>query len=660
LKLAPSPPDTGLALATNPNAAATTENARRVIAYGLRNPFRLAVRPGTNEIWLGDVGWSTWEEINRLANPTARVVNFGWPCYEGNARQTGYDAANLKICEDLYALTTPATTAPYFAYRHGQRINASDDCALGGGASLSGLSFQFYAGGAYPPEYDGALFVADYSRRCIWSITRGPDNLPNKGAVRPFVSPAAGPVDLEISPRGELFYADLDGGTIRRIVFGAGPTSCPAGQFLAEYFAGTTPTTTPAVRSCEPAPLTHEWGSGSPAGVGPDNFSARWTGTFSFPAAADYTFTAESDDGMRVWVDDVPLIDEWRVQTRTTFTATRALTAGSHTVRVEWFDGTGPAVANLSWSAGSPPQPQILTPAAGTTWQVGDTISFTGSATDPEDGTLPASALSWAMILEHCPSACHEHPLQTWAGVSGASITAPDHEYPSHLLLELTATDSQGQSTTVSRQLDPTTVTVTLASQPSGAQLTLGQRTAAAPVVGTLLQGGTTTVSAPAQQIVGGATRRFGGWSDGGLATHNVTAATALNLTATYTLPCPQGQYWAQYFANATVTGTPVRSVCETAPLNRGYAAGSPAGLPADNFSVRWDGSFRFTGGSTTFSGSSDNGMRVWLDGAQIVDRWTTAGPWTLTRSVLAGVHTVRVDYVERTGTAFVRLSWSP
>ena len=64
--------------------ASSDPNARRIIAYGLRNPFRFAFRPGTHEIWLGDVGWNTTEEINRVPNPAdATVENFGWPCYEG-------------------------------------------------------------------------------------------------------------------------------------------------------------------------------------------------------------------------------------------------------------------------------------------------------------------------------------------------------------------------------------------------------------------------------------------------------------------------------------------------------------------------------------------------------------------------------------------------
>ena len=118
-------PATGAGLPDNPMASSTDANARRIVAYGLRNPFRITTRPGTNEVWIGDVGWNEWEEINRLVSPTAAPVdNFGWPCYEGDGRQGGYDAANLNVCENLYAEGTGAVVAPYFRYHHNDLVAA--------------------------------------------------------------------------------------------------------------------------------------------------------------------------------------------------------------------------------------------------------------------------------------------------------------------------------------------------------------------------------------------------------------------------------------------------------------------------------------------------------------------------------------------------------
>ncbi|CAA9269317.1 MAG: Cytochrome c551/c552 [uncultured Blastococcus sp.] len=660
-------PDTGAAMPDNPNVGAADLNAKRIVAYGLRNPFRLTTRPGTDEVWLGDVGWSTFEEVNRLVAPRSGVANFGWPCYEGDGRQGAYDAANLSICENLYA-QTGADTKPYFPYRHGQPLNASDNCNVARGSSSSGLSFSFYSGGPYPAEYDGALFFSDYSRNCVWVMTKGTDGLPNRVNAKPFVSTAAGPVDLELSPQGELYYADLNGGTIRRIMYGTpGPTSCPVSQYLAEYFPNKTLTGGPSVTACEPAPLTHDWGAGAPAGVGPDNFSARWTGTFDFPSSTTYTFTAVSDDGIKVWVDDVLLIDQWRDQAATTFTASRSLTAGAHRVKVEWFETGGDAVAKLGWTGGvsnTAPVPQISTPAAGATWKVGDTIAFSGSASDAEDGSVPDGSLFWEVVLQHCPAECHPHPVQSWTG-AGGSFVAPDHEYPSHLELRLTATDTRGQTGTTSRRLDPQTVAITLASQPAGLQLTLGQRTAAAPVTGTFIVGGTASLSAISPQTLSGTSYTFAGWSDGGGQSHNITApGTATTYTATYTAspsPCGMGQYRAEYFANRTLSGAPAASGCEAGPLDRNWGSRGPAGVGQNNFSARWTGTVTFTGGNTTFTGASDDGMRVWLDGALVIDRWGSPGTWQTTpRTVSPGPHTVRVEYFEKTGNALVRVGWTP
>ena len=164
-------------------------------------------------------------------------------------------------------------------------------------------------------------------------------------------------------------------------------------------------------------------------------------------------------------------------------------------------------------------------------------INFSGSGTDPQDGTLPASALSWSLILNHCPSNCHSHPLQDFVGVSSGSFTAPDHEYPSNLELVLTATDSGGLTSTARVTLQPQTVSLTFTSSPSGLQLVLNGTSAATPFTRTVIAGSTNTISAPSPQTLNGASYAFASWSDGGAQTHVISAGSTASYGAVYLAP---------------------------------------------------------------------------------------------------------------------------
>jgi hypothetical protein len=166
---------------------------------------------------------------------------------------------------------------------------------------------------------------------------------------------------------------------------------------------------------------------------------------------------------------------------------------------------------------------------------VGKTISFSGSATDQQEGALAASQLSWSLILHHCPSNCHTHPLQSFTGVAGGSFDAPDHEYPSYLELRLTATDSEGLTDTRSVQLDPRTVALSFKTSPVGLKLAVNGSVATAPFSRTVIVGSNNTISAISPQSLGQTTYAFRFWSDGRAQTHNITApATATTYTATY------------------------------------------------------------------------------------------------------------------------------
>jgi hypothetical protein len=182
----------------------------------------------------------------------------------------------------------------------------------------------------------------------------------------------------------------------------------------------------------------------------------------------------------------------------------------------------------------TPPSAVIDTPTTDTTWRVGDIITFSGHATDPQQGALGAAALAWSLVLQHCPSTCHEHPVRTWTGTASGSFVAPDHEYPSHLELRLTATDSGGLSTTTNVRLDPQTVDLTFGTTPAGLTLAVGSTSQTSPFTRTAILGSTLSVSAPSPQASGGTTYEFVGWSDGGAQTHNIVASAPGSRVATY------------------------------------------------------------------------------------------------------------------------------
>ena len=205
----------------NPLAGATDPNARRIIASGLRNPFRITNRPGTDEIWVGDVGWNDWEEINRIISRTdVAVTNFGWPCYEGPSnRQSGYDGANLNICENLYAQAGRRDRALLRLPPHqpGRAERDLPDRELLD--RRAGVRVRCRPRTPTRPSTTTPCSSPTTPATASGSCPRVPTASPAPGQVRTFVAGAANPVNLENGPGGDLFYVDFDGGTIRRISY---------------------------------------------------------------------------------------------------------------------------------------------------------------------------------------------------------------------------------------------------------------------------------------------------------------------------------------------------------------------------------------------------------------------------------------------------------
>ena len=109
--------------------------------------------------------------------------------------------------------------------------------------------------------------------------------------------------------------------------------------------------------------MNFNWDSGSPdASIGADTFSVRWTGRVTPPFSETYRFYANTDDGVRLWVNNVKLVDNWIDQGPTEASGTITLTAGvRYDIRMEYYEKVGSALVQLLWS--SPSLPKQIIPA---------------------------------------------------------------------------------------------------------------------------------------------------------------------------------------------------------------------------------------------------------------------------------------------------------
>ena len=494
-------PSTGAGVPANPlyDSAHPSANRSRILAYGLRNPFRFTVSPADGHVWLGDVGWRTWEELDSFDPAANTPANFGWPCYEGSARQPEYEAVGLNICNNLYAEGPGAVHAPQLQYSHFAPVYPGDPCAVpGDGSAITGVAF--YDGGAFPSGYDGGLFFTDYARHCIWWAPAGAGGAPDLTHVQAFDQGVAAPVGLEIGPDGALYYPDIALGAVFRVQHSAGnrPPEAKA-------------TATP---SSGDLPLTVQFdalAAGNPS-VDPDpgdTLSFAWDldgdGAYddSTDPAPSHTYAAAAvvNVGLRV-SDDHGLTD-------------------SDTVRID--------------AGNSPPVATITGPTAGLQWATGDPLEFQGVATDPDEGALPASALDWKIQLHHCVSvdACHTHLVASFQGAD-FEIAAPDHYYPAYLSATLTATDSQGLKTETTLDLQPATVALTAQTQPQGLQVALDGVSGPAPLSVTAIRGSVNSVSTRSPQALGASTFEWRAWSDGGGRAHDLVGDASKTLTASF------------------------------------------------------------------------------------------------------------------------------
>jgi hypothetical protein len=402
---------------------------------------------------------------------------------------------------------------------------------------------------------------------------------------------------------GKLFGTggDAEGPFWVRIIVGPTPTPQPKiTAWRGEYYANRYLTGDPVLVR-DDTTVTFDWGTTAPmAKVPADRFSVRWTRTLSF-GGGTYRFNARSDDGVRMWVDGQLIIDQWHDASGVTYSAERALSAGSHTLRVEYYENEGAAKVQVWWellgdfpqwraeyfsNAGLSGAPKLVRNDA--------SVDFNWGRSAPATG-IPADGFSarWTRVL--------------W--FEGG-------------LYRLHAAVDDGVRLYVDDAL----------------------------VIDAWQDGTRREITADRNLAAGNHTLRIEYYEQSGDAVIRVW----WEKLAQY--PDWKGEYWS----NRGLSGSPAL-VRNDVNVDFNWGKSAPAtNLPVDGFSARWTRTAEFDGATYRFRVKVDDGVRMWVDDQLILDAWQDGAVREVTaeRALTRGAHRLRVEYYERTGDARIRLWW--
>jgi glucose/arabinose dehydrogenase len=524
--------------------------------------------------------------------------------------------------------SNPSHRGPIFSYTHGS--TGTTGCAITGGA------FYNPATATFPADYAGDYFFADYCSGWIRRI----DPVQSPVAATAFASGLSSAVDLQVSPAGDLYYLARGSGSSSGVVYKVSYTASQAPAITTEPANATVSVGQPAtftVAASGSAPLSYRW----------QRDGVNVTGA----TAPSYTLTSAQ------------------------------LTDNSAVFRCVVTNSFGSATSNpatLTVTSNAAPTGTIAQPAAGTLFSAGETFNYVGTGTDPEDGTLPASAFTWEVGFHHD---IHTHPfVAPTSGSTTGSFTIPtSNETSSNVWyrIHLTVRDSGGLIHESVRDLNPRKSTVTLSTSPGALQLKLDGQPVAPPTSFVGVVGIVRSLEAVSPQKVNGTTWVFSSWSDGGARVHSLSTPGAnTTFTATYakaraqmTSPAP-----GSTLASATATfswtaGTTVTSYglqVGSTPGGTDIVAGiqysntsaTISGLPTDGRAlyVRLyslvSGSWEYDDFTYTASGAA--GAAFLSIGDVTVSEGnsgTRTATFTVTRSGAANP-TVTVSYATANGTA--------
>ncbi len=470
----------------NPFYNSTTGKNKAIYILGLRNPFTFNFQPGTGRMFIDDVGAAVWEEINEGKNG----ANYGWPTYEGPVEPP-----------------VAGFTNPIFAYQHNPGFTPHG-CAITGGAFYNPA--PLCSGDppyGFPSSYVGQYFFLDLCAG--WIYTMDPNQIDPTSPygfhkINLFASGIHGAATyLTVGPDANLYYISRDDGAVYQIRYPASlaPTigTQPANQLVGQGW----PATFTVAASGVP-PLHYRW----------QRNNTDISGAADSPS---YTLTSPqvaTDNGA-------------------TF---RCIVSNA-------YGSTTSAGAVLTVIPQQPPTPTISSPPPNTYYNAGDTISFAGSATDPQDGNLAASALTWQILFEHHALTSpnhHTHPFfPPTSGISSGTVTIPtigETDPDVWYRIFLTALDSYGLSQTTFRDIKPAHAQLFLTTSPVPLKVTLDGSPKNTPYSFWSVVNMTRNIGVDTPQVLNGVTYDFYSWSDGGSRFHDIaTPATAKSYVANFT-----------------------------------------------------------------------------------------------------------------------------
>jgi len=445
----------GKLLRINPDGSAPSgnpfsgsESAKRIWAFGFRNPWTIDIQAGTGRIYVGDVGENSWEEIN---NAMGAGKNFGWPGAEGMSGNTNY-------------------TNPVYAYAHGSS-GTSTGCAITGGA--------FFNPGAtnYPQQYIGKYFFIDYCNHWINYLD------PVSGQKSNFATNLGSALNyLKVGTDGNLYYFSISSNALYKISYSGNNapviTTQPVNESVAQ---GQNVTFNVSVSGA--TPLTFQWKKNG-TDISGTNASSYTISNVQASHAGQYSVKVTNNYGN--------------------------VTSNQATLTVTNFNANPVATIN--------------TPTSGTFYHAGDNISFSGSATDKEDGSLPASAFKWIVEFHHD---VHLHPGPTIpTGVKSGSFpisTTGEASANVYYRLLLIVKDSGGLVDTAYVDILPVKSTITLNTVPSGLKLLLNGQPHTTSYSVAAVSGSIHTIDLSNSQLMNNSTYVFDYWQHGGNAFQNIT-----------------------------------------------------------------------------------------------------------------------------------------